>query len=460
MTSQNCSRALYDQNDYDRQYTDLPEVINEYETPFESDVSRLLLSASFRRLGGKTQLFPSTESDFFRNRLTHSLEVDHIAQIIRRKIKREHGVDINPSVLRFACYAHDLGHPPFGHSGEKKLNELMAGYGGFEGNAQTLRILACLEKGLCNVGDENIRATRRCGLNITFRSLASVLKYNHLLETLEERGYYATEGELVEKINTKVGMKHNNMRTIECSIMDLADDISNAAHDLEDSLKGNFTTPFDLFFPTEEVLTEIINRKNNTKADSNIDMVSEKKKVYNALKSIFESTSLLVDSEEDVISQFSDMHKRALKIGNDGFERSKFVRSLMDKFINGITFVRNTENPALSHVEFDENTRLEIHVLKNFHRIYQHQSSQNEISAYRGGYMIKQIFDAIENNLRLLPEDFYKEYMRLNSQEGDFNKKKKRIICDFISGMTDRYCVEYYGKLFSEDPISYFKPIN
>lgn len=476
--------GLYSNRDYERQYYDLPEVINEYETPFESDVSRLLLSASFRRLVGKTQLFPSSESDFFRNRLTHSLEVEHIAQLIGRKIQKDtnHYFKINPFVLRFACYAHDLGHSPFGHSGEKKLNELMKESGGFEGNAQTLRILTCLEKGLCNIINNNIRATRRSGLNITFRSLASIIKYNYPLGS-NKKGYYETEKELVEKINQTLGIGEGE-RTMECTIMDLADDISNAVHDLEDSLKGNFINLFDLFLPNTEILDDIIRQINN---DKKYDNEITRETIYEALKRIFQSTSLLKDSEEDVISQLSDMYKQAQKISNDGFERSKFIKSLINKFIDGISLVLNEKNYSLSVVKFEEDTELEILVLKKFHRIYQHQSSQSEVTSYRGGYMIEQIFKAIEANHKLLPRDFCKEYELLEKEKVEFNrsqktlicdslgekeyeeleakkneinKKQKRLICDFISGMTDSYCVEFYGKLFSENPKSYFKPIN
>lgn len=460
---------MYNKEDYRRQYSDLPEAINEYETAFESDVSRLLLSASFRRLVGKAQLFPSNESDFFRNRLTHSLEVEHIAQLIRKKISKDTkgNVEIDSAVLRFACYAHDLGHPPFGHSGERKLNKLMEDYGGFEGNAQTLRILTCLEKGLSNIAYSHIAETKRGGLNITFRSLASIIKNNRLLDPKGKKGYYETEHSLVEEINETIGTGENN-KTIECYIMDLADDISNAVHDLEDSLKGNFITAFDIFLPNQEVLNEIISQLNERTSTKH-----KEKDVYNALKRIFQEAGLLdsigTNSEKDVISQLSTMYKRALKLANNGFERSKFIKALINKYVDGVIFTPKEKNPALSEVKFNEDIELEIQVLKKFHRIYQHQSSQDKISSYRGGYMIEQIFNAIDSNHELLPKDFHEEFELLERQkEETLNEeikqelinKQKRIICDFISGMTDRYCVEFYGKLYSEDPKSYFKPIN
>jgi dGTPase len=123
-----------------------------YRTAWRIDYARLVHGPAFRRLQGKTQLFPG-ESDFFRNRLTHSLEVAQISKSIAIKLNYEHFRDatdddyrISTDLVEFAALAHDLGHPPFGHNGEAALDECMRTVGGFEGNAQTLRILARVEK--------------------------------------------------------------------------------------------------------------------------------------------------------------------------------------------------------------------------------------------------------------------------------------------------------------------------
>ena len=126
-------------------------------TPFRKDFGRLLHSPSFRRLQGKTQLFPSHESDFFRNRLTHSLEVAQVAKAIALHINATvpafKADPIDTDLVELAALAHDLGHPPFGHNGEAALDDCMKPCGGFEGNAQTLRLLARIENKTFRGGD-------------------------------------------------------------------------------------------------------------------------------------------------------------------------------------------------------------------------------------------------------------------------------------------------------------------
>jgi dGTPase len=144
-------------------------------------------------LQGKTQLFPSHETDFYRNRLTNSLEVAQIAKSIAIRLNSENPYfiehPINTDLVEFAGLAHDLGHPPFGHNGEAALDELMLSHGGFEGNAQTLRILSRLEKKQTRrFPDKSDRPVpvvggidERIGLNLTSRSLASILKYDKVI---------------------------------------------------------------------------------------------------------------------------------------------------------------------------------------------------------------------------------------------------------------------------------------
>jgi dGTPase len=209
--------------------------VEAYRSGFRRDFQRLSHSPSFRRLQGKTQLFPSEEHDFYRTRLTHSLEVAQIAKSIAIRLNNtdeyfsSHSkANIDLDIVEFAGLAHDLGHPPFGHNGEYVLDELMLDSGGFEGNAQTLRILTRLEKKTTTqvpVGsaiDRDLDVRR--GLNLTCRSLASILKYDDQIpNTKDERqrrnsdkrphkGYYGCDAETVRFIKANVGDLRPNSR--------------------------------------------------------------------------------------------------------------------------------------------------------------------------------------------------------------------------------------------------------
>ena len=158
-----------------------------YRSEWSRDLARVIHSASYRRLQGKTQLFPTFESDFFRTRLTHSIEVAQIAKSIATRLNyitdglniKKPDCYIDLDLIMLTGLAHDLGHPPFGHNGEIALDDKMKEYGGFEGNAQTLRIISKLEKHWDAKypdyrfidGNDN-----RIGLNLTYRSMASLLK--------------------------------------------------------------------------------------------------------------------------------------------------------------------------------------------------------------------------------------------------------------------------------------------
>ncbi|HEV2174696.1 MAG TPA: dNTP triphosphohydrolase, partial [Nitrospira sp.] len=264
-------RPVYGADDYRREVPrEGPK--SPYRSEFRRDYARLIHSAAFRRLAGKTQLFPGIESDFFRNRLTHSLEVAQIAKSIATKLNYEHRKvlrtsPIDTDLVEFCALAHDLGHPPFGHNGEMALDNCMRRYGGFEGNAQTLRILARVEKKVtldrthCGITPRG--KDLRFGLNLTMRSLAAVLKYDRPIPAVRSRaeyrgvrkGYYESERKLVRLIKRSVrgpGPIEDKFKTLECQIMDIADDIAYSTYDLEDAFQAGFLSPFDLTFAKEE----------------------------------------------------------------------------------------------------------------------------------------------------------------------------------------------------------------
>ncbi|WP_346923016.1 deoxyguanosinetriphosphate triphosphohydrolase [Glutamicibacter creatinolyticus] len=205
-----------------------------YRTAFERDRARVLHSSALRRLGAKTQVVAPYSDDFVRTRLTHSLEVAQVG----RELGAALGCD--PNVVDTACLAHDLGHPPFGHNGEKALNELSTGIGGFEGNAQTLRLLTRLETKTFRHNGAS------AGLNLSRASLDAACKYPWTRDTAPLRhdgkptakfGAYLDDlpvfNWLREGPDTVPGQV-----CMEGQVMDLADDISYSVHDVEDAIVG------------------------------------------------------------------------------------------------------------------------------------------------------------------------------------------------------------------------------
>ncbi len=219
---------LYDEADGERLVPEPPKRVDAPErTPFERDRARVVHAASFRRLAAKTQVVGPASHDFVRNRLTHSLEVAQVARDLSRALGSQ------PDIAETAALAHDLGHPPFGHNGERVLADLAAGCGGFEGNAQTLRLLTRLEAK--SVDDRG----RSAGLNLTRATLDACTKYpwrrgESPPEVGEGKfGVYpddqAVFGWLRDQRPTG-----DRRRCLEAQVMDLADDVAYSVHDVED----------------------------------------------------------------------------------------------------------------------------------------------------------------------------------------------------------------------------------
>lgn len=213
---------------------------------FQRDRARLIHASSFRRLGEKTQVQMAGSDDFSRTRLTHSLEVAQIG----RQMGALLGCD--PDVVDCACLAHDLGHPPFGHNGEEVLARYAADIGGFEGNAQTLRLLTRLEPKIFS--PEGVSA----GLNLTRASLDAVIKYPWTYADARHKGtkertikfcVYPDQEEVFHWI--KKGAPAENRRPIETQVMDIADDIAYSTHDVEDSIVKGLFVPSCLYRVSE-----------------------------------------------------------------------------------------------------------------------------------------------------------------------------------------------------------------
>ncbi|ACV09171.1 deoxyguanosinetriphosphate triphosphohydrolase [Jonesia denitrificans] len=219
----------YDDADLDRLVPESAK--NPNRTPFERDRARILHSSALRRLSDKTQVLGPESNDFIRNRLTHTLEVAQVG----RELGKALGCD--PDVVDAACLAHDLGHPPFGHNGERALAEIAHDIGGFEGNAQTLRLLTRLEaKVFSSTGVP-------AGLNLTRASLDASVKYPWSFaerpvkdgQRTHKFGVYQDDVPVFEWLRQGAP---EGRQCLEAQVMDLADDISYSVHDVEDAIAG------------------------------------------------------------------------------------------------------------------------------------------------------------------------------------------------------------------------------
>lgn len=459
-----------------------------YRTDWSRDYARLIHSPSYRRLQGKTQLFPGQESDFFRNRLTHSQEVAQISKSIAIRLNHllennNQDYEIDPTLVEFAGLAHDLGHPPFGHLGERALNKKMIHFGGFEANAQTLRILTKLEKKHKiddTKEDSGIDAKgidKRVGLNLTFRSLASILKYDNKIQYTGNdidklkpiKGYYESEENIVKTIKDKVTGVDNykgKFKTIECQIMDIADDIAYSTFDLEDAFKLGFLEPLDLI-PTEynekiiEAVTEKINK--NSKTKRNKDKIKET--ILNIIGKYFRPYPIEIGSDVPLYDTIEDLYLSAVgvakhiskNIASKGYLRSPFTSSLVGRFIRGVEIGEiNKKIPALSTIDINPDVRLEIEVLKNFTYETLILSPKVKIAEYRGNKIVSEIFDELSDDkgFELLPQDNRIIYDSVKRAED-----KKRVISDFIANMTDNYALEFYSRLKTVNPQTIFKPL-
>lgn len=465
-----------------------------YRSDYRRDTARLLHAPSFRRLQGKTQLFPGQESDFFRNRLTHSLEVSQIAESIGYKLNHdieklgseyaECQIDID--ILRFASLAHDLGHPPFGHLGEEVLNCKMAQSGGFEGNAQTLHILTKLEKGT-NQDDraEGVENGNdyRLGLNLTYRSLAAILKYDECIEiepakkvdadarTMHpQKGYYSCEKEIVKLIKEHVApgfdTSKGKFKSVECAIMDVADDIAYSTYDLEDALKAGFITPMSIIATPAVLWDSIVLKVNENLAKEHTSLgnsgpapIIDRKEALTFIKDLFEEYLVGDEVEGETVDKFKllqDAYATSNLLANDSKYRTGLTSYLVGRFIRSVQIKIDDDFPALSKVYLDVEERKFVEILKQFTWQYQILNHRLKIVASRGVEIVNAIFDLLSSDSghELLPNDFHYTYDQFTDEV-----MKKRVICDFVAGMTDRYAIEFYGRLKSMSPETIFKPL-
>ncbi len=390
-----------------------PREPDDFRSPFEVDRDRIIYSSAFRRLQAKTQVFVSGEFDFYRTRLTHSLEVAQIGRSICSFLQKSSaviGTDffIDPDLVEAVCLAHDLGHAPFGHAGERTLHQLMLQYGGFEGNAQSLRIIT-----------ETIYpgGSARRGMNPTRAFVDGILKYKRLLrETPDARNHFIYNGqEFLRRFvcdgNELLGVEDwNRFRSLECEIMDWADDTAYCLNDLVDSINAGF-------------------------------LRSERVEAWASQRGLSADE---LQHAETVIAAIKDRKAEARfsrKIGT-------FIRATELRERNGP--LSSFSNRYRFTLFIDPAVRAEADLYKKLSHDLVFDHSQLHQLERKGRVILEGIFTALcesyltakDSGLRLLPEAFDQIVRNQGSLEG-----RARVLCDYVAGMTDGFAVRTYKRL-------------
>ncbi len=391
-----------------------------YRTEFQQDRDRVIYSFAFRRLQAKTQVFLAGEYDFYRTRLTHSIEVAQIGRSIccyLRTLAEPLTNDwyIDPDLVEAVCLAHDIGHPPFGHAGEASLNHLMSTHGGFEGNAQTLRIVA-----------ENLYggASETKGMDPTRAFLDGVLKYKTLRKEAgnvankflydEQEPYRAIvfdDAEIPSQLMP--GGKLNKFRSIECQIMDWADDIAYSVNDLLDAIRAGF-----------------ISRTNLREWAETLEKEEDQQQLRDLLDSIDRGTF------EEKLNK----------------EIGQFIQAV--ELVEAENFMSNKTHRYAFDLSVDREMRAQSDFYKKVATCLVFKSPEVGQLEYKANHMLEGIFNALQevyinktnHRYTLLPLDLHTQAISLPNKD-----EAARLICDYIAGMSDDFATRTYRRLFDPE---------
>ena len=348
-----------------------PEKEHDYRSVFQRDRDRIIHSGAFRRLEFKTQVFVYHEGDYYRTRLTHTVEVAQIARCIARILR------LNEDLCEAVALSHDLGHTPFGHSGEKALDELMKEQGGFEHNNHGLRVVEKLEK----------RYPDFPGLNLSWEVREGIIKHITSYDKPEFSRF-----------------EPDRMPTMEAQVVNLSDEIAYNSHDLDDGLTAGMIDEAGL--AKVELWREIYE-----KVDPSLDMEHRK---YQVVKRLINAQ--VTDAVNATDSKLKELG------------------------INSVEDVRNRKSPIVS---FTPAMKKKNEGLKQF--LYQNLYSHFRVvrMADKAERLIKSLFEVYINR---------PEQLSPSTREKCKTEDPRRVICDYVAGMTDRFVLEEYNKLF--DPHS------
>jgi len=357
-------------------------------TAFARDRDRIIHSTAFRRLKGKTQVFVANEGDYFRTRLTHSLEVAQIARSLA------HSLNLDVDLAETIALSHDLGHPPFGHAGEDELHRCMLPWGGFDHNVQTFRVITRLE----------IRYPAWEGLNLTWETLEGIIKHNGpVSQHMGEPSWKA-----IADFNEQWDLRPDSFASLEAQCAAIADDIAYNNHDVDDGLRAGLFTIGDLM---------------------DVPMIGP------ALKS--------------ARTDWPDIDDRLLRL--EGVRRmigtmigdvlAETRRRLAE---DGIETVEDVRAARRQIVQFSRGVNDDLSRLRGFlfARMYKHYKLNRTRSHAKR--TLHEMFDLLMSEPGVLPTDWFERVVAKDSEAA-----RARVICDYIAGMTDAFAIDEHRKLFS-----------
>lgn len=339
---------------------------------FERDRDRIIHCAAFRRLEYKTQVFVNHEGDYYRTRLTHSLEVAQIGKAIARLLH------LNEELTEALALAHDLGHTPFGHTGEEVLNRLMQGYGGFEHNLQSLRVVDELEE----------RYPGFNGLNLSWETREGIIKH---------KSPYDTPAEILS------GLMPGTVPTIEAQIINFADEIAYNNHDIDDGLKSGLITLEQL---------------------EKVDLWRE---VHEGIALRYPGIDPDRSRHQTISSLIGFLIRDLCTVTTENLDRFG-IATLED--LRRV----NRQVVAFSPDVAEKNRTLKRFLMGNLYRHYKVERMRVKADRY-----LTQLFEAYLLHPTLLPG----KYLRKMDECG-----RERVICDYIAGMTDRFALDEFKRLF------------
>ena len=342
-----------------------------YRTCFQRDKDRIIHSSAFRRLEYKTQVFVNHEGDYYRTRLTHTLEVTQIARTIARTL------GVNEDLTHAIALAHDLGHTPFGHAGQDTMSELMKDHGGFEHNAQSFRIVTYLET----------YYPQFLGLNLTHEVLEGMMKH--------AAKYPLPDGTPFQKEGD----------SIEAQICNISDAIAYNNHDIDDGIKAG--------------LLELSALKNIALWQKHFEQTQKNFSEFPLHKKVRITVRKMIDAlVTDLIEQTTqEIENRNIKTFDDVKTDGKHL------------------------VAFSKKTKADLNEFQKclFQNLYRHYRVVR--MAEKAKRVLRELFKAYTENPNTVPQDFKKKYETRNDSDA-------RIVCDYIAGMTDRFALQEYSKLF------------